>query len=45
MGRRATLLEINPNGSYIVGVEVDWNAIKIGIVALNGKVLEKVLGI
>lgn len=41
VGRRATLLEINSNGSYIVGVEVDWNAIKIGIVALNGKVLDK----
>lgn len=41
VGRRATLLEINSNGSYIIGVEVDWNAIKIGIVALNGKVLDK----
>lgn len=40
-GRRAILLEINPNGSYIIGVEVDLNAIKIGIVALNGRVLEK----
>ncbi|WP_053367839.1 ROK family transcriptional regulator [Bacillus sp. FJAT-27245] len=41
VGRRATLLEINSNGSYIIGVEIDWNAIKIGIVALNGEVLEK----
>jgi len=40
VGRRATLLEINSQGSYIIGVEIEWNAIKIGIVSLDGKLLE-----
>ncbi|MBU5440634.1 ROK family transcriptional regulator [Paenibacillus sp. MSJ-34] len=41
VGRRAALLELNPAGTYIVGVEMDWNAIHIGIVTLTGEVMEK----
>jgi len=37
VGRRATLLEINPQGAYIVGVEIDLDKTQIGIVTLDGK--------
>lgn len=38
VGRKASLLELNPQGSFIIGVEIDLNAIKIASVSLNGKV-------
>jgi N-acetylglucosamine repressor len=41
VGRRATLLEINPDGSFIVGVELDKSGIQIAVVTLTGKVVEK----
>lgn len=41
VGRRATLLEINPKGSYIMGVEIEFNIIRIANVSLNGKIIEK----
>ena len=42
VGRRATLLEINSEGSYIIGVEIELGTIKIANVTLNGKIIEKV---
>ncbi|WP_106496294.1 ROK family transcriptional regulator [Lentibacillus sp. Marseille-P4043] len=41
VGRRATLLEINPTGSFIVGVELDKSGIQIAVVTLTGEVIEK----
>lgn len=41
VGRRATILELNPKGSYIIGVEIDLKAIKIASVSLNGEVIVK----
>lgn len=41
VGRRATILEINPKGSYIIGVEIDLKAIKIASISLNGEVIVK----
>ncbi|GAB3063931.1 ROK family protein [Virgibacillus ainsalahensis] len=41
VGRRATLLEINPIGSFIVGVELDRSGIQIAVVTLTGKVIRK----
>lgn len=41
VGRRATLLEINSAGSFIVGVELDKSGIQIAIVTLTGKVIKK----
>ncbi|MDY0393457.1 ROK family transcriptional regulator [Virgibacillus halophilus] len=41
VGRRATLLEINPNGSFIVGVELEKSGIQIAVVTLTGDVIKK----
>lgn len=41
VGRRATLLEINPTGSFIVGVELDKSGIQVAVVTLTGKVIKK----
>lgn len=41
VGRKATILEINPSGGFIIGLEIDLNTIKIASVALNGKIIKK----
>jgi len=41
VGRRATILEINPKGSYIIGVEIELNTINVALVSLNGEVIVK----
>lgn len=41
VGRRATLLEINSTGSFIIGVELDRSGIQIAFVTLTGKVIQK----
>lgn len=41
VGRRATMLEVNPNGSLIFGVNIELETIEVGIVDLNGSVLLK----
>ncbi|GAB2571164.1 ROK family protein [Gracilibacillus alcaliphilus] len=41
IGRRAALLEINPIGSFIIGVEMDKNGVKIAIVTLTGEVIRE----
>ncbi|MBM7599039.1 putative NBD/HSP70 family sugar kinase [Virgibacillus halotolerans] len=41
VGRRATILEINPKGAYIIGVDIDLNTIKIAYVTLDGMVIKK----
>lgn len=40
VGRRATLLEINPKGSYIIGVGMESDSIQIAIVSLSGEIIE-----
>src|SRR5690625_5036034 len=42
VGRRATLLELNPNGSYIIGIEIDLDFVQLAIVSLNGEIRKKV---
>ncbi len=41
VGRKATFLEINPHGAYIVGIEIDLASVQIALVSLNGSVLNK----
>lgn len=41
VGRKATLLEINPTGAYIIGVEIQLNLIRIANVSLKGKIIDK----
>lgn len=41
VGRKAKLLEINPNGSYIIGVELDRSGIQIAVVTLSGEIMAK----
>ena len=41
VGRKPTLLQINPKGAYVVGVDVDVNRLALGIVDLNGKIISK----
>lgn len=41
VGRKATLLELNPQGSYIIGVEIQHSMIRIANVSLNGKIIDK----
>ncbi len=40
VGRRATLLEINPQGAYIIGVDLSLDNIQIAIVSLNGAIIK-----
>ena len=39
VGRRATLLEINPEGLYIIGVEIQLNTIRMAVVSLDGDII------
>src|SRR5690625_2678070 len=41
IGRKATILELNPEGAYIIGVEIDLTSVQIAFVSLNGKVIKK----
>lgn len=41
VGRKAKLLKINEYGSYIIGVELDKNGIKIAGVTLTGEIIKK----
>ncbi|MEH7379010.1 ROK family transcriptional regulator [Bacillus sp. JJ1533] len=41
LGRRATLLEINPRGAYIIGVQIDVNNVNLALVSLNGNLMLK----
>ncbi len=41
IGRKATILELNPEGAYIIGVEIDLTFVQIAFVSLNGKVIKK----
>lgn len=41
VGRKATFLEINPHGAYIIGIEIDLASVQIALVSLNGAVLNK----
>lgn len=41
VGRRATIIELNPTGAYIIGVELELSSVKIALVSLNGRVVEK----
>ena len=41
IGRKATILELNPEGAYIIGVEIDLTSVRIAFVSLNGIVIKK----
>ncbi|WP_159887984.1 ROK family transcriptional regulator [Paenibacillus puerhi] len=41
VGRRATLLKINPSGALIIGINIDLESIEVGIVDLDGNVILK----
>ncbi|GAB2571158.1 ROK family transcriptional regulator [Gracilibacillus alcaliphilus] len=41
IGRKASLLEINPKGAFIIGISIDINSIKIALVTLNGEIVDK----
>lgn len=41
VGRKAIILQINPYGSYIIGVEFDRSGIQIAVVTLSGKIMAK----
>lgn len=41
VGRRATLLKVNPNGALIIGINIDLECIEVGIVDLDGNVIMK----
>lgn len=41
IGRRATLLTINPDGAYIIAVDINTGITEIAIVSLNGTIIQK----
>ena len=41
VGRKAIILQINPRGSYIIGVEFDRSGIQIAVVTLSGEIMAK----
>ncbi|WP_018751760.1 ROK family transcriptional regulator [Paenibacillus sanguinis] len=41
VGRKPTLLQINPEGAYVIGVDVDLERLALGVVDLNGKIVSK----
>jgi predicted NBD/HSP70 family sugar kinase len=41
VGRRATLLKVNPSGALMIGINIDLESIEVGIVDLNGKIIMK----
>ncbi|MCF3944126.1 ROK family transcriptional regulator [Oceanobacillus alkalisoli] len=41
LGRRATLLKINSEGAYIIGVEINLDHSEIAVVSLNGTIVKR----
>nr|WP_309100342.1 ROK family protein [Fredinandcohnia onubensis] len=41
VGRKPTLLEINPDGALVIGMDLDIDKVNLGVVDLNGGILEK----
>lgn len=41
VGRRATILELNPYGALIVGVEIDLTSVQMAIITLDGTVVDQ----
>lgn len=41
VGRRATLLKVNPNGALVIGINIDLESIEVGVVDLDGHVIMK----
>ena len=41
VGRKPTLLQINPQGALVIGVDIDIDRITLGVVDLNGKVISR----
>lgn len=41
LGRKPTLLEINPNWGYIIGISIDRDGVDIGICNLKGQVVDR----
>lgn len=40
-GRKSSLLRINPNYAYIVGIDIGAYSTQIGVVKINGEIIEK----
>lgn len=40
LGRKPTLLEINPNWGYVIGISIDRDGIDVGIANLKGQVID-----
>lgn len=44
VGRKATLLAVNPKGAFMLGINIELESIEVGVVDLNGNVLMKEIG-
>jgi len=42
-GRRSSMLRVNPNCAYIIGIDIGAHSTKIGVVQINGELVEKEL--
>lgn len=40
-GRKSSLLRVNPDFAYILGIDVGAHSIKLGVVRINGDIVEK----
>lgn len=43
-GRKPTLIELNPNGGFVIGIDLGGTNIKLVLVDLDGKIVKKVKG-
>lgn len=43
-GRKPTLIELNPNGGFVIGIDLGGTNIKLVLVDLGGKIVKKVKG-
>jgi len=43
-GRKPTLVEINPNGGFVIGIDLGGTNIKLVLMNLGGKIVKKVKG-
>ncbi|GAG81884.1 unnamed protein product, partial [marine sediment metagenome] len=43
-GRKPTLIELNPNGGFVIGIDLGGTNIKLVLVGLDGKIVKKLKG-
>lgn len=41
MGRRQNLLKLNPSYRYVLGIDIGYASVKLGVIQFNGEVLER----